>query len=550
MAVRRIVTRLAVDGETEYRKEMASVNSALKTVKSELQYTEAAFRGQANTVEALTAKDQLLRKEIEQQQEKVKALEQAVSDASEAYGENDKRTYDWKQSLNRARTELIHMNGELSDTERYLEEAGKSASGCASSIDGFGKEVKDAGEDLDDMGGGFGGFVEAFDKLKGVVAGGAVAVGVNELKDAILGVVESTEEYRKIMGTLETSSQAAGYSAEETAQAYDRLYGVLGDTQTAATTTANLQAISLEQENLMALVDICIGSWAKYGDSIPIDGLAEAINETIRCGEVTGSLADVLNWGSQEGERFGVIMRESTEANEEWNNSVADAKTAEDYFNLALQECQTQAERADLILQTLAAQGLADTANAWVQNNADIVAMNQATSELDAAMGRLGEMLSPLAAKLVSFGADALEFVIGKVKSTVEWFKNLNATLNAQGEARRLAGIEEYNARMEVDGSHASGLWRVPYDGYVAELHANERILTAAQADAYDAERSRGSAGSDITSAEVYPLGFFQGETRPIEINVTLELDGDALARKQLKYNEKYQQLAGTSLIN
>ena len=72
---RVISTRLTVDGETEYKKQMSEVNSVLKTMKDELAYTEAAFRGQANSMEALTEKDRILRKEIEQQEEKIRALE-------------------------------------------------------------------------------------------------------------------------------------------------------------------------------------------------------------------------------------------------------------------------------------------------------------------------------------------------------------------------------------------------------------------------------------------------------------------------------------------
>ena len=37
-----------------------------------------------------------------------------------------------------------------------------------------------------------------------------------------------------------------------------------------------------------------------------------------------------------------------------------------------------------------------------------------------------------------------------------------------------------------INGSHADGLWRVPFDGYRAELHAGERVLTASQARADD----------------------------------------------------------------
>ncbi|MBQ8801842.1 MAG: hypothetical protein IJZ52_06115, partial [Clostridium sp.] len=120
MAVRVISTRLALDGEKEFKKQMSSVNSELRTLKTELSYSEAAFRGQANTMEALTDKQRILTDMTAQQQEKVRALEQALADASEVYEEGDKRLDGYRQSLNRAKKELIDMQGQLDETTQHL----------------------------------------------------------------------------------------------------------------------------------------------------------------------------------------------------------------------------------------------------------------------------------------------------------------------------------------------------------------------------------------------------------------------------------------------
>lgn len=437
MAVRTISTSIKLDGEQEFKKQMASVNSELKNLKSEMALATAEFKGNANSMEALTAKGQLLRREYDQQAEKVRALERAVEDASEAYGEADSRTDAYKRQLNYAKTALANLNSEIQDNERYLDEAKRSADRCADSIDEYGREVRDAADT--DIGSPFSSIDDVVGKLgsiKGALLGGAAVAGVQAVTGAVTQVVDASAEYRKIMGTLEVSSQAAGYSAEETAQTYERLYSVLGDNQTAATTVANLQAIGLSQEDLMAITDSVIGAWAKYGDSIPIDGLGEAINESIRCGEVTGVLADVLNWGSQEGETFGVKMRESTEANKEWNESVENAKTAEDYFNLALSQCSTDAERADLVLQTLAKQGLADAGQAWIDTNDDIIAANESQAAFEEAQANLGEKLSPFKDALTDLGtagfnflADCIDGVSGAFQDLGTWWENTQPKL-------------------------------------------------------------------------------------------------------------------------
>ena len=512
MATRVISTSIKLDGEAEFKRQMSNVNSELKTLRSEMSYNEEAFKGQANTMEALTEKDRLLRKEIEQQEEKVRALEQAVSDASEAYGDNDKRTDNWRQSLNKAKTDLLKMNRELEDNSKYLDEARNSADKAADSIDEFGREVKDTADQSDGMADLFGSMSKLKDFAKGGVIGAAAIGGLTAIKDAIFEIVDGTKEYRQIMGTLDVSSQKAGYSAEQTQETYRRLYSVLGDNQAAATTVANLQAIGLSQEDLMEITDAAIGSWATYGDSIPIDGLAESINETIKAGEVTGTFADVLNWGAQEGETFGLMLKDNVDFTElsdkelekltdtqraqydatkaqydstkEFNEELADCKTTEDYFNLALKECSDNTERADLVMQAMSKQGLSDAADAWFEVNEDIVKANDAQADWEEATGKLGEVLSPAKDALLHFGADAVEWLTEKIQGAVGWindaidaFKRLNNWLNDDSAKRIEKG--QAKAQTRIDGSNANGLDYVPFDGYISELHAGEAVLTA-----------------------------------------------------------------------
>ena len=502
-----ISTAIKLDGEAEFKKQLGDVNSNLKTLKSEMQLTTEQFKGQANSMEALTAKDQILRREIEQQEEKVRALTQALEDASEVYADSPGKIDKYQQSLNRAKADLINMQRELADTDRYLDEAKTSADKTAKSIDGFGKEAKDAGKDLDGIGGGIGSFIGKLGDLKNIVAGGAVVGGVVALKDAILGVVEETEEYRKIMGTLETSSQAAGYSAEQTTEAYNRLYGVLGDTQTTATTIANLQAIGLSQEDLMGLIDATTGAWATYGDSIPIDGLAESINETIKAGQVTGTFADVLNWAGE----------------------------SEDAFNEKLANAKTQSERANIVLQALAEQGLAETGQAWRDNNEDIVEMNESQAKLEAAMGRMGELLAPLAANLVSFGADALGFVIDKVKAAVDWFDRMIDKISNfkwEGGANFVQKVNSW-----FDGGSTSAGVSAATTG-MATSNVNERPAASA-ADVYSAAAAAGAKA-----------GAQGGSSGDINIVIHEEIGGAEVARKQFSYNQAEAQRRGTSLVN
>ena len=207
MSVRTITTRLAIDGEQEFKKQMTAVNNELRTLKSEMKLADAEFKGQANSLAALTAKDKLLRAEIEQQTEKVRALEQAVKDASEAYGETDTRTDKYRQQLNSAKAELANLNHSLDENGKYLEEAKYSFDGCATSIDEYGKEVADATEKSENFGEGS---KQAFDGLAQALAAAGLAKSVKEIADALMQCVSVAAGFESGMATVAAVSGASG----------------------------------------------------------------------------------------------------------------------------------------------------------------------------------------------------------------------------------------------------------------------------------------------------------------------------------------------------
>lgn len=367
--------KIGIDGEAEFRKELSNINQQIKTLGSEMKAVTSAFDAGDKSEEALAAQTGVLTRQIEAQEQKLAMLQKGLAASAEKYGENDTRTLRWAQAVNDATAELNSLKAKLSQASGEMDDLEQETDDAADAL----KEAESAGS-------GFG------ETLKGAILGGGIVSGIQALVGGVKDLVESTTEYRKIQASLEVSSQRAGYSAEETAATYGQLYGVLGDDQTAATATANLQAIGLEQEQLTQLTNAAIGAWASYGDSIPIDGLAEAINETIKVGQVTGTFADALNW----------------------------AGVSEDDFNAKLEAASTPAERANLVLQQLASQGLVQAGEAWQQNNAGLVANNQAQNNLNSTMAEFGEILSPVVANATQGMADLAGGVLGVVQAFQE----------------------------------------------------------------------------------------------------------------------------------
>ena len=383
--IRGITVEIGGD-TTGLSKALGDINKEIRSTQSQLRDVEKLLKLDPGNTELLRQKFDLLSRAVEQTETKLDALRQAEKQV-QAQFERGEASEDQYNALRReiiaTENSLDSLRDQAKTTQRALMGIDeKPLEEVADAAEKAGNELEDAGKEASSFG----------DYLKA----GAIVEGVKGIASAMSDLSAETEEYRRVMASLETSSERAGYTAEETEAAYRKLYGVLGDDQTAATTTANLQALGLAQEDLMELVDAAVGAWSAYGDSIPIDGLAESINETIRAGTVTGTFADVLNWGSKEGETFGIAMKEATEANEEWNAAVEDCETAEDYFNLALQSANSEAERQNLVMQALADQGLTKAGQAWQENNEDLIAANEAQAEFTDAAAELSARVTPV----------------------------------------------------------------------------------------------------------------------------------------------------------
>lgn len=197
--------------------------------------------------------------------------------------------------------------------------------------------------------------------------GVAAVAGITGIVAAIKSVTDGTRQYRTEIGKLTAAGEANGYTADFTKQQYMALNAVMNDDTAAATTISNLTAIGLSNQDLQSVLNSCIGVWSAYGDSIPLDSLAESINETIQVGQVTGNLADALNW----------------------------AGISEDAFNAQLAACSTEQERQRLIVDTLNT-SYGGLSASYQAANGDIIAANAAQQSLNDTLAAIGASLEPI----------------------------------------------------------------------------------------------------------------------------------------------------------
>ncbi len=252
----------------------------------------------------------------------------------------------------------------------------------------FKAKVKEASADVDknfkDIGAG----------ISSALKGAATAFAATGA--ALLALGASTAEYRAEQAKLSTAFEAAGGSAEEAKATYNDLYRVLGDSGQAVEAANHLAKLTTEEQALSEWTNICQGVYATFGDSLPIEGLTEAVNHTAQLGEVQGPLADALEWSGLNTEKF----------------------------NEQLAECNTLEEREKLIRETL--NGLySDAASKYEETAADVLAQNEAQAKLQETTAALGEAVAPVITAFTQFASDALAKVLPYIQQLADQYMPL-----------------------------------------------------------------------------------------------------------------------------
>lgn len=98
--------KIGLEGEKEFKKALADINQSFKVLGSEMKVVQSQFDQNDSSVEALTARNQVLNKEIDAQRQKIDTLRSALKNASGSFGENDRRTQNWQIQLNNATAAL------------------------------------------------------------------------------------------------------------------------------------------------------------------------------------------------------------------------------------------------------------------------------------------------------------------------------------------------------------------------------------------------------------------------------------------------------------
>lgn len=221
-----IKTRLQFDGEREYKENCAQISQNLKILSSELKVTTAEYANNGNGIDALRAKQNVLKKTFDEQAAKVKETEKALQSMKYAQGEDSDGAKRLEIALNKAKAEMIATGNQVKDLDEKMKSAGKSSSN-------FGDKIKSG---MSGLGSG--------------IATGAKAAGASIAA----------------MGTATVAAAAAGgkmvMSSVQTADELQRLSDVTG------MTAEQIQVMKYQGSALGVEFDTIAGAQAKLTKSM------------------------------------------------------------------------------------------------------------------------------------------------------------------------------------------------------------------------------------------------------------------------------------------
>ncbi len=370
---REMKTTITISGKMD-----ASLKKAVEAAGASIKTVEAAAKASKTPFDELSGT-------VNKQAKTLRKLQNEYAGYVVENKQGSAAAQDLKSQINK-------LSYELNENKSRLQAAEDAAKQLA---DGYGDAEGGAKNLGDSAGGSAGGFTIMKGAIANLVSGGIQwLIGkCSEAVSALWNLSEETQEYREDIGKLETAWEAAGKSGDFATETYKNFYAALGEEDRSVEAVNHLAKFVETEKDMQKWTDIATGVWGTFGDSLPVEGLTEAANETTKVGKVVGPLADALNW----------------------------AGVNEDKFNEKLAKTSSEQERAALITDTLT--GLYGTAaEKYKENNKSIIAARKATSDFTDAQAQLGEKMEPLKTKFTQFKTQALLAIIPVVSKVVSGF--------------------------------------------------------------------------------------------------------------------------------
>lgn len=365
------------------REQLAQTNekieaqrAVVKQLEKELRVAKFSDIGVENAEKKLDAANRALEglyKAAGNCYEEIDRLHEQLDDAADAADTMAESTDQAAEKTGRLASAAAESAEKVGKTGDALDQMGEKSEKAGSGAEGAGKKAKKSGDDAKSASEGFGALT--------VALGNLIARGIEKLITSLAKLIENTQEARQNMAKLKVSAEEAGESMEHVEDSLRKLQGVTGESKDNIEALANLLQADFKGETLDTVVENLAGAVVRFPETLKIESLADSLQETVATGKGVGQFAELL-------ERCGVDI---------------------DSFNARMEAAGSTAAKQNIVMQTLAQTGLAESYAAYVQNNQALVEAGEASFDYEQAMNDLAGTLEPARFAVLQTISDFIE---------------------------------------------------------------------------------------------------------------------------------------------
>lgn len=426
---------------TKLGKALENVNKKSRDLSSELGQVNRLLKLDPGNADLLAQKQKILAEAVENTKEKLDKLKQAEKQVQAQFEKGEVSEAQYRE-----------LQREIIATEKKLDSYADAAQDTERALSGVAEETQDVERKSSDLGG----------TLAGVAKTGfaAVTAAVTAAVAGLVAAAESTREYRTEMGKLDAAFTASGYSSDIASAAYKELIGVIGEQDQSVEAAQQIALLANSEKDVAKWSGLAAGVVGKFGDALQPETFFESANETLKLGEATGAFTQML-----EGCGYNV-----------------------EKFNEGLAACSTEEEKQAYMLD-ITKQALGDAGEAYKENNADIIAANQANDAWMESLAQIGGAIEPVLTAVKNFGAAGLEQVVPVVEALADaltklfngdmsGFANLGSTLSSMASDLITKISEKIPAIAQTGMQLISGFVKSIQDRLPDVLAKGREILT------------------------------------------------------------------------
>ena len=399
MTQENITTTLNLD-TSDFRTKSQEARREIRNINSEFKLATSTMEDWDKSIEGLTAKIKQLTDREKQEKKILESLQEEYRQVVEEQGENSKGAQDLivkmnnqQVTINRTSKSLEEYKSKLETVERATDIANRTGAEFDDVLERIGGGAEDGGE--------------SFTILKGALADLAsnaiqnIVSGLIDIGRELWSLPEATKEFRTVFNATMESARDSVIGLEGATKAYEKFYRISADEGQSAEATSHIATLVGSQGDLESALDGVIGAWVRWGDSISIEGLSEASNETANTGKITGQFADALNFAGE----------------------------SEEQFQKKLDECTSKQERQKLVIEKLN-QLYGENAKAYEENNKSLLDANSANLNLLQTQSELATAIEPVTALWTNMKAKALDAITPAIEWLSEKIQSLSEYLS------------------------------------------------------------------------------------------------------------------------